>query len=102
MTAELVLAAAIAVTNHAHCVISGEFGGVTNNSFIVSGRTYPLSILPKSEIRRVKGLAGLDVRTERQKRTDRARQLRLERIRIREEEGEIMSEEARSLRKQED
>lgn len=94
----LTLATVIAVTNHAGRVVTGEFGGVTNNTFVVSGRAYPLSILPKSEQLRVKKSAGCDVRTAKEKRLDHARQLRLERIRLREAEGEIDKETAERLR----
>ena len=89
----------VSVTNHAGRVVSGEFGGVTNGAFIVSGRAYPLSILPKSEQLRVKKLAGLDTRTAKEKRLDRAREMRLERIRLREAEGEIDKSTAERLRR---
>jgi len=88
----------ISLTNHAGRVVSGEFGGVTNGTFIVSGRAYPLSILPPGEQKRVKTLAGLDVRTAKQKRLDHARDMRLERIRLREAEGEIDKATAERLR----
>jgi len=89
---------AVSVTNHAGRVLSGEFGGVTNSSFVVNGKAYPLSILPKNEILRLKKLAGCDVRTAKEKRLDRARAMRLERIRLREAEGEIDRETADRLR----
>jgi len=91
----------VSVTNHAGRVVSGEFGGVTNGTFVVAGRSYPLSALPKAEQLRVKALAGCDVRTAKQKRIDRAREMRLERIRLREDEGEIDQETADRLRRQE-
>ena len=89
----------ISVTNHAGRVVSGEFGGVTNGNFLVSGRAYPLSALPKDEQLRVKKLAGLDMRTAKEKRLDRARELRLERICLREAEGEIDRSTADRLRR---
>ena len=95
----LALAAVISVTNHAGRVVSGEFGGVTNGNFIVSGRAYPLSVLPKSEQMRVKKLAGGDTRTAKEKRLDHAREMRLERIRLREAEGEIDKPTAERLRR---
>ena len=95
----LALASLIAVTNHAGRVVSGEFGGVTNGTFIVSVRAYPLSILPKSEQLRVKKLAGCDTRTAKEKRLDHAREMRLERIRLREAEGEIDKPTAERLRR---
>jgi len=90
----------VAVTNHAGRVVSGEFGGVTNNTFIVGGKAYPLSILPKGEQLRVKKLAGCDVRTAKQKRLDHARNMQLERIRLREAEGEIDHATADRLRRE--
>jgi len=78
----------VSVTNHAGRVVTGEFGGVTNGTFVVSGKAYPLSILPKAEQLRLKKLAGLDVRTAKEKRLDHARDMLLERIRIREAERE--------------
>jgi len=92
------LASTVSVTNHAGRVVSGEFGGVTNGVFVVNGRAYPLSILPKDEQLRVKKMAGCDVRTAMQKRLDHARELKLERIRLREAEGEIDRETADRLR----
>jgi len=92
------LASTVSVTNHAGRVVSGEFGGVTNGTFVVGGRAYPLSILPKGEVFRVKKLAGCDVRTAKEKRLDHARELKLERIRLREAEGEIDRETAERLR----
>ena len=94
----LALASLIAVTNHAGRVVSGEFGGVTNGNFVVSGRAYPLSILPKSEQLRVKRLAGLDTRTPKEKRADHLREMMLRRISNREAEGEIDRETADRLR----
>jgi len=88
----------VAITNHAGRVVSGEFGGVTNGTFVVSGRAYPLGVLPKDEQLRVRKLAGLDVRTAKEKRQDRARERLLERIRIRETEGDIDGETAARLR----
>lgn len=90
----------VAITNLAGRVVVGEFGGVTNRTFVVSGRSYPLGILPESEQRRIKALAGQDVRTAKQKRQDQAREMRLERIRVREAEGEIDSKTAERLRRE--
>ena len=42
----LCLASLIAVTNHAGHVVRGELTSVTNGTFTVAGRTYPLSVLP--------------------------------------------------------
>jgi len=92
------LLASVTVTNHAGRVVTGEFGGVTNGTFVVAGKAYPLSILPKGEQKRMKALAGLDVRTAREKRLDHARDMQLERIRLREQEGEIGHETADMLR----
>ena len=95
----LLLASLISVTNHAGRVVSGEFGGVTNGNFVVAGRTYPLSVLQKGEQQRVKKLAGLDTRTAKEKRIDHASKMRLERIRLREAEGEIDKPTADRLRR---
>ena len=95
----LLLASLISVTNHAGRVVSGEFGGVTNNTFKVAGKTYPLSVLPKDEQLRVKKLAGCDTRTAKEKRLDHAREMRLKRIRLREAEGEIDKPTAERLRR---
>jgi len=91
---------AIAVTNHAGHVVSGEFGGVTNGTFVVAGKAYPLGILPKGEQKRLKALAGLDVRTAREKRLDHARDMQLKRIDAREQEGEIDKATADRLRRE--
>ena len=95
----LLLASLISLTNHAGRVVSGEFGGVTNGNFVVSGRVYPLSVLPKSEQLRVKKLAGCDTRTPKEKRADHAREMMLRRISNREAEGEIDRETADRLRR---
>jgi len=90
----------VSFTNHAGRVVSGAFGGVTNNAFVVNGKAYPLSVLPKGEILRAKKLAGLDVRTAKQKRLDHAREMNLARIRAREDEGEIDKDTADRLRQE--
>jgi len=92
------LATSVAVTNHAGRVVTGDFGGVTNGTFVVSGKAYPLSALPKDEQDRLKAMAGLDVRTAKQKRLDHARDMQLERIRLREDDGEIDHQTADRLR----
>jgi len=99
MAAAMGLAAlpTVAVTNHAGGVVTGAFGGVTNGMFVVSGKAYPLSILPKDEQKRLKAMAGLDVRTAKQKRLDHARDMRLKRIDARKREGEIDKETADRL-----
>ena len=58
---------AVSVTNHAGGVISGELTAVTNGTFTLAGRTLPLAILPAAEQRRLKELAGQDVRTARER-----------------------------------
>lgn len=88
----------LSVTNHAGHAVSGEFGGVTNGTFLLSGRAYPLSILPEAEQTRLRALAGQDVRSAREKTIARDLAYQLERIRVREAEGEISSEQAASLR----
>lgn len=88
----------LSVTNHAGHAVSGEFGGVTNGTFLLSGRAYPLSILPATEQTRLRVLAGQDVRSAREKAIARDLAYQLERVRVREAEGEITAEKAASLR----
>ena len=95
----LLLASFISLTNHAGRVVCGEFGGVTNGNFVVSGRAYSLSILPKSEQLRVKRFAGCDTRTPKEKRRDHAREMMFRRIANREAEGEIDHKTADRLRR---
>jgi len=90
----------VSITNHAGRVVSGAFGGVTNNTFVVNGKSYPMGILPKAEQKRLKELAGCDVRTAKEKRLDRACDLLLERTRVREAEGEIDRATADKLRRE--
>lgn len=97
-TALLRGAGAITVTNHAGRAVSGEFGGVTNGFFILSGRAYPLSALPGEERARLLALAGRDVRSAREKAIDRDLAYQLARIGVREKEGEISAAEASALR----
>jgi len=97
--AAILVATTVAVTNHAGRVVTGAFGGVTNGTFVVAGKAYPLSILPKDEQKRLKAMAGLDVRTAKQKRLDHARDLQLKRIDAREREGEIDHATAEKLRR---
>ena len=89
----------VAFTNHVGRVITGEFGGVTNKTFCVAGKCYPLSILKPGEQVRAKRLAGVDVRSPKEKRLDHAREMRLRRISNREAEGEIDHETADRLRR---
>lgn len=91
-------ASTVSLTNHAGQVVTGAFGGVTNGTVKVAGKAYALSIFPQAEQLRVKKLAGLDVRTAKEKRLDRAREMKLARIRVRENEGEIDKETADRLR----
>lgn len=94
----LCLASLIAVTNHAGHVVRGELTSVTNGTFTVAGRTYPLSVLPPSEQLRVKAVVGLDVRTPKQKRIDTDLDYEIKRIDARVQEGEITEEEGAQLK----
>jgi len=101
MFAPFLLAASlgvVSVTNHAGRVVGGELTSVTNGTFVIDGRKYPLSILPKSEQKRVMVLAGEDVRTAKEKRIDADLAYELKRIDTRLKEGEITPEEAEKLR----
>ena len=88
----------VSVTNHAGHVISGELMAVTNGTFTVAGRTLPLKVLPTAEQRRLKVLAGLDVRTAKERQRSKLLDLELQRIDVRLKAGEITEQEAASLR----
>lgn len=100
MASGVLLAVALAVTNHAGYVVSGELTAVTNGRFTISGRSYPLTILPPAEQLRVKAAAGCDVRTAFEKRVaaDLAQELKWVEVRL--AKGVITEEEARQLRLQ--
>ena len=88
----------VSVTNHAGHVLSGELTAVTNGTFTVAGRTLPLKILPAAEQRRLKVLAGQDVRTAKERQRAKRLDYELERIDARLKEGEITASEAARLR----
>lgn len=88
----------IAVTNHAGCVVSGELESVTNGGFSVSGRFYPLSVLPLSEQRRVRSASGQDIRTARERQAVKRLMNEEKRIAARLAEGEITADRAAELR----
>lgn len=94
----VILLTFLSVTNHAGRVVSGELSSVTNGQFVISGRRYPLSILPASEQQRVRAAGGLDVRTPREKRIDADLNYEMKRIDARLAEGEITTEQAATLR----
>lgn len=88
----------LTVTNHVGHCIAGELTAVTNGTFVIDGRAYPLSVLPKSEQKRVRAAAGEDVRTPKEKRIAADLAYELKRIDARRKEGEISDEEAERLR----
>ena len=88
----------VSVTNHAGGVLSGELTEVTNGTFTVAGRTLPMRILPKAEQRRLKVLAGQDVRTAKERQRAKALDYELKRIEVRLKAGEITEAEAEKLR----
>ena len=88
----------LSVTNHAGHVISGELGTVTNGTFVIGTRKLPLSILPESEQRRVRSLAGQDARTPWERKVDADLDYELKRIDARLAEGEITAAQAGRLR----
>ena len=98
LAAPCALAAVLSVTNHAGRVVSGELGPVTNGTFTIAGRRFPLAVLPASEQKRVRAAAGLDVRSPREKRIDDDLAYELKRIDARLAEGEISLSEAEKLR----
>ena len=88
----------VSVTNHAGHVLSGELTAVTNGTFTVAGRTLPLKILPAAEQRRLKVLAGQDVRTAKERQRAKRLAYELKRIDVRLKAGEITEVEAARLR----
>ena len=88
----------VSVTNHAGGVLSGELTSVTNGTFTVGGRTLPLKALPATEQRRLKVLAGQDVRTAKERQRAKMLDYELRRIDVRLKAGEITEAEAENLR----
>ena len=88
----------VSVTNHAGHVVSGELTAVTNGTFTVAGRTMPLRVLPAAEQRRLKVLAGQDVRTAKECQRAKLLDYELRRIDVRLQAGEITEAEAAALR----
>ena len=89
----------VTVTNHAGHAVSGELQRVSKETFTLSGRELPLSILPESERQRLKKLVGQDVRSPRERRIEADLELELRRIDARLQEGEISAAQADELRK---
>ena len=89
----------VSVTNHAGSVVTGELTAVTNGTFTLGGRTMPLSVLPAAEQKRVKALAGQDVRTAKERQRAKLLDYGLKRIDVRLKEGEITAEKAEELRR---
>jgi len=101
MLASLILAATfgiVSVTNHAGHVLTGELTSVTNGKFTVGGRTMPIKILPKPEQRRLRELAGGDMRTPDEKRRARIVENDLKRLDVLVAEGKIKPEDAEPMR----
>lgn len=88
----------VSVTNHAGGVVSGELTSVTNGMFTIAGRTLPLKVLPAAEQRRLKVLAGQDVRTAKKRQRAKLLDYELQRIDTRLKGGEITESEAAALR----
>ena len=89
----------VSVTNHAGGVMSGELTAVTNGTFTLAGRTLPLKVLPTAEQRRLKVLAGLDVRTAKERQRAKMLDYELKRIGLRLQAGEITPGQAEQLRR---
>ena len=89
----------VSVTNHAGHVVSGELTAVTNGTFTVGGRTLPLKVVPAAEQRRLKALAGQDVRTAKERQRAKMLDYELRRIDLRLQAGEITAEQADELRR---
>lgn len=90
----------VSVTNHAGGVVSGELTSVTNGMFTIAGRTLPLKVLPAAEQRRLKVLAGQDVRTAKERQRAKMLDYELKRIDLRLQAGEITPEQAEQLRRE--
>ena len=88
----------VSVTNHAGHVLSGELTAVTNGTFTIGRRTLPLGALPAAEQRRLKVLAGQDVRTAKERQRAKMLDYELRRIDLRLKAGEITEAEAENLR----
>ena len=88
----------VSVTNHAGGVLSGELTAVTNGTFTIGRRTLPLKVLPAAEQRRLKALAGQDVRTAKERQRAKMLDYQLRRIDLRLKAGEITEAEAENLR----
>lgn len=88
----------VSVTNHAGHVLSGELTAVTNGTFTIGRRTLPLGALPAAEQRRLKVLAGQDVRTAKERQRAKMLDYELRRIDLRLKAGEITETEAENLR----
>ena len=88
----------VSVTNHAGGVLSGELTAVTNGTFTVAGRALPLKVLPVAEQKRIRALAGLDVRTAKERQRAKMLDYELRRIDVRLQAGEISEAEATALR----
>ena len=89
----------VSVTNHAGYVLSGSLTSVSNGLFTLDGRTLPLKILPAAEQKRLKQLAGQDVRTAKERQRAKLLEYELRRIDVRLEGGEISAAEAERLRR---
>lgn len=88
----------VSVTNHAGHVVSGELTAVTNGTFTVGGRTLPMKVLPAAEQRRIRALAGQDIRTAKERQRAKMLDYELRRIDLRLQAGEITEDEAAALR----
>ena len=88
----------VSVTNHAGHVLSGELTSVTNGMFTIGRRTLPLGALPAAEQRRLKVLAGQDVRTAKERQRAKMLDYELRRIDLRLKAGELTESEAENLR----
>ena len=88
----------VSVTNHAGHVLSGELGTVTNGTFEIGTRTLPLAVLPPAEQKRIRKLAGQDVRTPWERKVDADLAYELKRIDARLAEGELTPEQAERSR----
>ena len=89
----------VSVTNHAGHVLSGELTSVTNGTFTIGRRTLPLGALPAAEQRRLKALAGQDVRTAKERQRAKMLDYELRRIDLRLKVGEITEAVAENLRR---
>ena len=86
-------------TNHAGHVVSGELTALSNGTAVVSGKSYPLKIFPKSEQERMRAIIGAPAPlTPREKSVARHLEEREKRLDALEKAGAVGKDDARTAR----